>query len=841
MTDETVRGVKAFEDVLGALSGDISGAELEFPYRRLKAALRAKTPSQADVLVLLRQVLRHHEASVTCSPVAMVPANTGWLRGPCDPRDYGLREHRVGNQVQLMAQPWRPAWLAGVPSDGVDGPAGRTDTRRHRGAAPTVDPFLPGLGHDRYQSPAQAAAVRAVLSAPSGSSLGVVLPTGEGKSLTFHAVAKTGYANSPRGYGTTLVVTPTVSLALDHERSSSLYAYRPGPLAYRGGADETNALIRDRIRSGEQQIVFAAPEAMNGPLLGALIQSATSGMLRAIFVDEAHLVDTWGDIFRPDFQLMAGVRQQLVDAAPPGEQPRTVLLTATLTDWSASVLRRLFGAEGGRILHVSASPVLRPEFDYWTPGLVPSREERDAFVEECLRQLPRPAILYVTERKDAERWFARLTQLGYARLGMMTGDSSTSDREALIRDWRDGSVDLVVGTSAFGLGIDNPDVRAIIHACLPEGLDRFYQEVGRAGRDGRAAVSVLLPTPYDEGIGKSLTERRLISVERGYQRWVSMHQTARPTERADVDQITVRVDLPPSMEPGDINMDSDQNRDWHVRTLTMMALSGIVRLSGCASDRWSEDGRERVPVTVDDRELLHGDRWASLVGRHRTAAAQAGERSFSLLGSVLSGHMCVGSALAQQYALSGEGLVPPVAVNIEPVCFGCRSCRADGAPVSKAAEPMVGSFPWEPPDVSPELRKELDHENRLVVLFPDGRLATEPGRRRLYRLLAELAAAGVRRVRWDPSLGLSAEDFGRVLDGQTCFLAENVRVPGGLPPGAIATVLAGSPRTVHLALGARLSPWLLFAPDTPASAAALSRYAGLVVQLPDLEMRWLGQ
>ena len=481
------------------------------------------------------------------------------------------------------------------------------------------DPFLVQIGHETYLSAAQASATRAVMSAPAGSTLAVVLPTGEGKSLSFHAIAKQGYPDSAVGRGTTLVITPTVSLALDHERSARYYGYREGPLAYRSGNVANNDLIRKRVQSGDQEILFAAPEAVTGPLLGALLASASSGALRALVIDEAHLVDTWGDVFRPDFQLMSGVRRQLLTVAPD-PKPRTVLLTATLTEACAEVLRRLFLDRPGDDLPVSAATSLRPEVDYWTTGVVDAvRQQR--YVEEAILNLPRPLILYTTERRAAERWYRRLKDLGFSRLGMMTGDTGSSDRELLVDRWRNQELDLVVGTSAFGLGIDNPNVRAVVHACLPEGLDRFYQEVGRSGRDGAPAISLLIPTARDVGIGESLAKKRLISVERGFERWESMASTTRPVD--DSDLVAVRVDVPPSLRPGDIDMKNDQNRDWNVRTLTLMSLAGLISMAGAPARTGPAAGSaalgEAILIRVPDPGRVKQAPWSHAVGEYRTS------------------------------------------------------------------------------------------------------------------------------------------------------------------------------------------------------------------------------
>ena len=105
---------------------------------------------------------------------------------------------------------------------------------------------------------------------------------------------------------------------------------------------------------------------------------------------------------------------------------------------------------------------------------------------------------------------------------MRGGDLSDEEGEAILRDWRRGAIDIIVATSAFGLGMDQAEVRSVIHACLPETIDRYYQEVGRGGRDGKAAAALLVSTPDDEAIAKGLAHQQIISVDRGFERWEAM-------------------------------------------------------------------------------------------------------------------------------------------------------------------------------------------------------------------------------------------------------------------------------------------------------------------------------
>ena len=198
-------------------------------------------------------------------------------------------------------------------------------------------------------------------------------------------------------------------------------------------------------------------------------------------VDEAHIVASWGDDFRPHFQLLAGLRKRLVEEAQAGGHPpaRTVLASATITESTLRLLESLFG-QPGPFLQVAA-PVVRAEPVYWAARTASPQARADR-VLEALRYLPRPAIVYTTLRDEGAarpgaltpRRLERLSQRhGFKRMAVVDGGSPSSHREHVLRALRDdsqepASVDVVFATSAFGLGIDIPDIRTVVH-CVHAG------------------------------------------------------------------------------------------------------------------------------------------------------------------------------------------------------------------------------------------------------------------------------------------------------------------------------------------------------------------------------------
>jgi superfamily II DNA helicase RecQ len=395
--------------------------------------------------------------------------------------------------------------------------------------------LVTGLRH--YKSSGQREAVRASFFAPPGSTLIVNLPTGNGKSL----VAQIDVLLDRREGNMTVVVVPTVALAIDQERQmQERLSIHPGKgelFAWHADLSlEQKQQFKERIRRGRQPILFASPESVCGSLVFALYDAARSGFIRRLVVDEAHLVAQWGDEFRPSFQMLAGLRSGLRRVVPDTCEPfNTLLLSATLAGETLETLAALFGPMSQ--VQVISAAYLRQEPEYWFHR-AHSREEKLARLLEAVRHAPRPFIVYVSERADAEG-IAHLLRhsLGLTRVAHFHGETSPAERKSIIDGWSTNRLDTIVATSAFGVGIDKSDVRCVIHACVPETLDRFYQEVGRGGRDGRPCVSLAVYDGADIEMGRSLGRTRVIGDELGQARWDAMLRSheARAEDRWSVD------------------------------------------------------------------------------------------------------------------------------------------------------------------------------------------------------------------------------------------------------------------------------------------------------------------
>nr|WP_281431723.1 DEAD/DEAH box helicase [Rhodomicrobium vannielii] len=481
--------------------------------------------------------------------------------------------------------------------------------------------------HTHYRTAAQKSAVRALLTQPAGSGLMVSMPTGSGKSLLFQIAAKFERETTPGACA--IVITPTIALAIDHQRTLSKLSGLEGSRALTGETPPAEAeAIVNGFRRGTVPILFLSPEkAVN--VLKHLVEAAESrsveygldARMTHLFVDEAHIIESWGRSFRPDFQRLPGLLDELRRVNP---SIRVVLLSATLPESARKILRDSWRFNG-EWLEVDAR-IPRYEHDV-VIGHYEGEEERQAALDLVIDRAPRPLILYTTEVEAAGELHQRLkVERGYDRAALFTGETPARERKEIVEGWAKDSFDIVVATSAFGLGIDKRSVRSVIHACLPEGPARWYQEIGRASRDGGQGLAACLfvggPNEGDVKQAYGLATSGWLTRDLAEKRWLGMLRAA-TNSRWSGDHLIMSINLDAFRE-GLRPKAGDWNREWNMGLLTLLQRSEVLRVLTVEADG---DQPEFVwHVKILDHRLLNGADtgvWDRIVGIRTAELTQA--------------------------------------------------------------------------------------------------------------------------------------------------------------------------------------------------------------------------
>ncbi len=327
--------------------------------------------------------------------------------------------------------------------------------------------------------PLQEEAMRAALD---GRDALVVLPTGGGKSLCYQAPALV--RELP-----TLVISPLISLMKDQVDGLLANGVRAAMLSSAQEPEERRAALDD-LDSGRLRLLFVAPERLAA---GGFVERLARRGIGAIAVDEAHCISHWGHDFRPDYRQIGELRRCLPDVPVQA-------FTATATP----EVRRDIVAQ----LALRRPIELVGDFD--RPNLTYRVKPRRTLLEQALEVVQRhersAGIVYCISRKDVEELQAKLSACGVRAVAYHAGLPARERRRAQDA-FQAEEIDVVVATVAFGMGIDRPDVRFVVHASLPKGVEQYGQETGRAGRDGLPAECLMLYSGADFHNWKHLMER----------------------------------------------------------------------------------------------------------------------------------------------------------------------------------------------------------------------------------------------------------------------------------------------------------------------------------------------
>jgi len=453
-------------------------------------------------------------------------------------------------------------------------PAQRPPARRAPSDA-RPDDLLALLGLSAFR-PGQREAVQAALD---GRDALVVMPTGGGKSLCYQLPALAGD-------DLTVVVSPLIALMRDQcTRLTDLG--HPAVMLASGGDGQANRSALDAIRGGHAKICFAAPERFAS---GAFRAALARRDLALFVVDEAHCVSEWGHDFRPDYLRLASVVAEL-------GHPPVMACTATATPKVAEeIVARLGLREPERVRSGFDRPNL--SFDVLPfDGEGSVARKRATLVAGLGMPENRPAVVYCGTRKSTEEIGEMLAAQGLrvaAYHAGMAAETRSARQDAFMR----GEADVVVATNAFGMGVDKADVRSVWHWALPSSLEAYYQEAGRAGRDGLPARAVLLASRSDLG------------------RLVRFIREAEVT----VDQVAALVTRLRSQAGGDRATELDAGDDRDRIALAVAERAGALRLAPGAG------GRIRVEVGARDLDRARAAQMCRAATDRRWQAYRSIER-----------------------------------------------------------------------------------------------------------------------------------------------------------------------------------------------------------------------
>ena len=313
----------------------------------------------------------------------------------------------------------------------------------------------------------------------------VVLPTGHGKSAVYQI--PTTVLSGP-----TLVISPLLALqqdqlaALTSRKDPRLHAVRVS--SAQTPAQQAAALAE--VRTGQARFLFITPEQLSNPDRLAEVAALRPSL---VAIDEAHCISSWGHDFRPDYLQLGHLVRQL-------GRPPVVALTATA---SPPVREDIIARLGLRDPVLVVAGLDRPNLTL-SAVHCPTEEARWQRLRAVLDQVPEPGIVYVPTRRAAEELAERLAAAG-VRARAYHGGMAAGERTRRHEDFLADRVPVMVATSAFGMGIDKPNIRFVVHAALPDSPDSYLQEVGRAGRDGAPAQAVLLYRGEDIALQRYFT------------------------------------------------------------------------------------------------------------------------------------------------------------------------------------------------------------------------------------------------------------------------------------------------------------------------------------------------